>query len=405
MIDDEGFLNFNRIKPFAWQKKNGSNTWSNQKIYTAIFILIWISSLVFAYGAGTAWGPTRLATALSSTSSKDRGSKIAKVAMLWGDNNPPYERAIASHQRHADRWGEDFHISRYNGTCGYWNKLIYLLSLFAQEFARPDPSLRTEWLMFVDADTIVLNENIPSSIFLPPAGPQFEHIHFIAGRDQNGLNIGVFLMRVNPWSMKLLVESLAYRLCNNDIDLGRNAEQLAMALTFNKTSAGPMGTNFKDHVAYVPRWWFNTYDVYHEGEEPLDFFGKDAKVNHTFQGERGDFIVHFPGRQDEEKAVFMTDWEDFIEGRDNGTWAMPLEETRYPREIGAFWDRYKKAVDVMRAGEKAEGKHAGSAWGLVKAVDRLRISLAEEADNEEVMDMRVDDVEKELKAVKKGGRL
>lgn len=49
---------------------------------------------------------------------------------------------------------------------------------------------------YFDSDSIIMNEEIPLEIFEPPS--DFDHINWIAGKDWNGLNAGVFLLRVCP---------------------------------------------------------------------------------------------------------------------------------------------------------------------------------------------------------------
>lgn len=72
--------------------------------------------------------------------------RIAKVSMLYGKHNHLYERALRSHQRHAERWGYRSHILRQDITAGFWNKPTYLLGLVIQELAKP-PQDRLEWLV------------------------------------------------------------------------------------------------------------------------------------------------------------------------------------------------------------------------------------------------------------------
>jgi hypothetical protein len=59
-----------------------------------------------------------------------------------------------------------------------------------------------------DADTVVMNPNIPIELFLPPV--DFPDIHVIFSKDWNGLNNGVFPIRVHPWSVELLSAVIAY---------------------------------------------------------------------------------------------------------------------------------------------------------------------------------------------------
>jgi ABC-type dipeptide/oligopeptide/nickel transport system permease component len=74
--------------------------------------------------------------------------RIAKVSMLYGNPNPLYERALQSHERHAQRWGYPMYVLEQDISEGFWNKPSYVLSLVIQELAKP-PGKRCEWLMSV----------------------------------------------------------------------------------------------------------------------------------------------------------------------------------------------------------------------------------------------------------------
>jgi hypothetical protein len=62
--------------------------------------------------------------------------------------NPIYQRALESHERHAQRWGGSMKVLRQDVVGGLWNKPAYLLSLVLQELEKP-PAEQVKWLMFV----------------------------------------------------------------------------------------------------------------------------------------------------------------------------------------------------------------------------------------------------------------
>jgi hypothetical protein len=66
--------------------------------------------------------------------------------MLYGKPQAIFQRAIASHERHAALHGNPVHILRNDMQEGYWNKPAYLLSIILRELEK-DPGDRTEWLM------------------------------------------------------------------------------------------------------------------------------------------------------------------------------------------------------------------------------------------------------------------
>lgn len=72
---------------------------------------------------------------------------VAKVSVLYGEENENYERAVASHERHARLHNYPLHVLRGAVADGYWNKELYLLSILIQELGKPT-SERVEWLMY-----------------------------------------------------------------------------------------------------------------------------------------------------------------------------------------------------------------------------------------------------------------
>jgi hypothetical protein len=86
--------------------------------------------------------------AVVESGSNNTKRRIAKVSMLYGSPNPLYERALKSHERHAQRWGYPMMVLQRDIMGGYWNKPSYLLSLVLRELAKV-PSEQIEWLMFV----------------------------------------------------------------------------------------------------------------------------------------------------------------------------------------------------------------------------------------------------------------
>lgn len=74
------------------------------------------------------------------------GPRIAKACMLYGSQNPLYERAVRSHQLHNELHNYPMHVLRHEITGGFWNKPSYLLSLVVNELAKA-PEERAEWIM------------------------------------------------------------------------------------------------------------------------------------------------------------------------------------------------------------------------------------------------------------------
>ncbi|KAG9571148.1 glycosyltransferase family 34 protein, partial [Aureobasidium melanogenum] len=318
--------------------------------------------------------------------------RIAKVSMLYG-NNKLYERALESHTRHGEKWGYPTYIKRQNEYCGYWNKPTFMIQQVAQELAKPERE-RAEWLMWVDADSIILNPNIPADIFLPPR--EFSHINIVAARDIQGLNTGIFFVRVHPWTISMFVDGMAFPLCNPRVELGNDADQAAMARTVEKSSGGPDGYGFKRGIVYLPRKMFNSYELpgyLRDGRTDVlrNFTGFVAP--HAFEGQKGDFLVHLPGLFGDREPL-MSDWLDMVENRQDD-WAIPLEETTYLKDTQAFWKLYGEAVTTIKEALNRETIEKD----MRDAVGQLRDALSEEADNSNRIIEYMNDLKKLLHPV------
>lgn len=55
-----------------------------------------------------------------------------------------------------------------------------------------------------------MNPQISLDTFIPPS-PEFDNVNLLMTYDRHGLNNGVFLIKINDWSAKLLTSVLAFR--------------------------------------------------------------------------------------------------------------------------------------------------------------------------------------------------
>jgi galactosyl transferase GMA12/MNN10 family len=287
------------------------------------------------------------------TTSLAQPPQIAVMSMLYGDRNTLYERAIKSHERHAARHGLPIHILRNNVADGFWNKPSYILSLLIAELAK-NPEERATWLQWVDGDSIIIDPELKSEMFLPP--PDFDHINYLVAKDQNGMNTGIFFLRVCDWSIKFMAKALAYPLFRPDIDLGRSADQVAMELVANETE-------YRDATLYQPRIWYNTYEFHH-----------------GYEGEAGRMLVHFPGLE-EDRWEHMEKWLDIVEGPKAAEWMLPLEQTAYPAEINRFWAELREARKAVRSAEWFIGDKPHVPSDVTTAYERVKMLMQYGTDN------------------------
>ena len=215
---------------------------------------------------------------------------------------------------------------------------------------------------FFDSDTIILNPNIPWSLFLPP--PDFSNVYFIGTRDWgggSGFNAGVFFIRVNEWSVKLLTEVSALPDLQPDVPLGYNAEQAAFKWVLRKTG-------YPEHVLYQPIEWFNGFEDSHGILPPV---------------QDGDMLVHFAGLKDK-KPEAMQKWLDRLDSAPYEL-QIPLEKTDYPANVDAYWMRLRDArIMMQKAYDWMDGNHTDghhTTQTLLTAQKKLEQAILDEADN------------------------
>lgn len=160
-------------------------------------------------------------------------STLGKVTASFGPRVPVYDAAIASHRLHNERFGYPHFILRQRMLPGLWTKHACLFTVIGSELAKPEGQ-RLEWLFWHDRDVVLMNPNIPLDVFLPPSDGSgegghggFEHINAIVTRDRNGLNNGVFFVRVSEWSLKMFASALSVREYERGVEL-KYSEQSGM---------------------------------------------------------------------------------------------------------------------------------------------------------------------------------
>lgn len=243
---------------------------------------------------------------------------------LHDEYDPVFERAIKSHIKHGEAWGYPTHVLRYSmfdGTSQY-NKISYLQMLLLNEMAKPYGQ-RAGWIVWFDADTIILNPMVPWTTFLPPT--KFPNIHLVASKNWDGFNSGVFFLRVHEWSVKMLADAQALPSLRPEITI-QWADQGAMLESFSRPQ-------FRDAVVFQPMHWYNEFQL-------QESMVKDRPNVHP-----GDMLIHFAGLA-KDKRQFMGPWLDKVENVAD-QWTVPLEDTNYVRDVERYWDTYGHAKDML----------------------------------------------------------
>ncbi|KAI9678820.1 MAG: hypothetical protein M1817_005879 [Caeruleum heppii] len=252
---------------------------------------------------------------------------LAKVTILFGDV-PTYERAVKTHEVQNTMYGYPINILRHGILDDVWTKPAYILALLLEQLAKPVEE-RLKWLFWFDADTVMMNPSIPIEAFLPPE--ELPDIHLLVTNDFNGLNNGVFPIRVHPWSVELMSAVIASRVYAPEADYTFR-DQSALSDVLKRP-------RFRQNVAYVPQRWFNAYDGGNSLTDKIE----------PYQIRRGDMLVHFAGLGNrEERMKYHMD----IAEQHLPDWELDLFHTSYPSELREFWA--KKYADVQEEKSKLD---------------------------------------------------
>jgi hypothetical protein len=291
----------------------------------------------------------------------DPPARLATLTAQFGDPQPIYQRALGSHVLQSAVQQTPLHVLRAKIVDDLWNKPAFILELLLVEMSKPEDK-RLEWIFWADRDTVLLDACRSPLSFLPapgatrnlwlgpngttttdPDGSDYfrpwnpvDSIHLLATQDWNGLNNGIFLLRVNRWAIDLFTGILALRYYRPGVDLPFT-EQSAMEILIKEAQ-------FKDNVVWTPQWWFNAYPRPFEDFSPLraDSLAQKAEELHA---RRGDFLVHFAGRGDREEA--MTPWLEKAESAMTD-WALEMPERRLDAEIADFWQKWRVSKGYVK---------------------------------------------------------
>lgn len=268
--------------------------------------------------------------------------RLGKVTIMFYGNGF-WERCIKTHEQHNKANGYRLHVLRQHLMDDVWSKPAYILSLLLRELSKPE-SERLEWLLWVDADTVILNPYIPIETFLPPPGTEFDDVHLMYSNDWNGLNNGVFPIRVNQWAANLFAAIMAYRHFKPEDPL-QFRDQSAMAALMQEPEFAP-------HVVQAPQRWFNAYQ------------GEHNETLQPFQIRRGDLLVHFAGvpAREERMQYWLERAEQHLDD-----WEIPVKSTSYLQEAKDFWNEQR---DLRKNKKESLAEAKTKAGNLLAQIDQ-----------------------------------
>ena len=129
-----------------------------------------------------------------------------------------------------------------------------------------------DWLMWIDADAMVMNHRIKIEDLIAKCSPE---ANLIISSDLHGLNAGVFIIRNCLWS-KVLLSAVEDK--KDEYLSHKYPEQEAMDSVISEIGN-------KERVAYLPQWLLNQF---------------------WLQWIPGDFIIHHSGGSVEDKVAGLT---------------------------------------------------------------------------------------------------
>jgi hypothetical protein len=263
-------------------------------------------------------------------------ARIATVTAHFGKPEKQYREAFETHLLHSLIHGTEVRVMCDPMVDKLWNKPAFILNLLMREMLKPEKE-RLEWIQWVDRDTLILDQCRPISSFLPPEKARFgpwwrrgdneqQHknaTHLLVNNDHNGLNNGVFLLRVNNWAIDLFTAILAFRHYKPEVDLPFT-EQSAMEHVLRDE-------RFKDQARYIPQHWFNGYE--HGGSKQFEE-REDVDLRETYWVRRGDYLVHFAGHSKRKEAI--KEWNGML-GNLSDVWETGRVLRDVSGEISEFW--------------------------------------------------------------------
>jgi mannan polymerase II complex MNN10 subunit len=260
--------------------------------------------------------------------------RVGTVTAHFGGQHDFQRKALTTHLLHSLIHGTDVHVLCDPIIDDLWNKPAFLLNLLMREMLKPQEE-RLHWIMWVDRDTLILDQCRPMSSFLPPEpspadseawweDPKSSNTtHLLITNDFNGLNNGVFFVRVNRWAVEFFTAILAFRHFRPEVEL-KWTEQSAMEEVIKHPK-------FSMQVQTVPQYWFNgyAYKSAHDFKERVDENGLEEE-----SVRRGDYLVHFAGHPTKREAI--NGWTNMLEDLPD-VWEQKTTIRDIAGEVGEFW--------------------------------------------------------------------
>jgi hypothetical protein len=149
---------------------------------------------------------------------------------------------------------------------------------------------------------------------------------------------------------------MAVPLIDPAAELGTAMDSNAMAFILNETE-------FSAGAIYMPRHWLNA-----------------RHMANGFEGTKGSLLAEFPPDLAGDRWKQMSICLEDVAAR---KWEVPMEETRYPREIQAFWVRAERSIETLYSAKNiTRSSKEEPSMALVEAVERLEEIVLWELDTD-----------------------
>lgn len=222
------------------------------------------------------------------------------VPTLWKSNSKP-KMAIVSlfNERHKDladftwtnkvRYAEKHSYlavaktENFSQDQVHFDKFVHILDVMK---THPD----VDWVWWLDNDAMITNFDIKIEDLIDT------DYHVIMPTDIAALNTGSFIVRnsteAREWLEFLLSKKREYK------DDKKWFEQQAVIDFYPK---------FQELFKLVPQQWLNSYDYKMYGVDGIDLLGQDG------QWYPGDFVIHWPGLQNEVRVKLAQHYQQFVQ--------------------------------------------------------------------------------------------
>ena len=228
---------------------------------------------------------------LTSLTDQKAPSLIQRI-MRWRNFDGILHLTRPNKLAYAKKYG--YHL--YDGSDYYdpsrppaWSKIRAVQALFDDNHMDQQPC---DWVLWMDADTVIMNSNVRIEDFLP-ADPTKDLI--VVSDKGGGYNSGVFLFRNSLWSKQFLDEwwNMNDFVRPPGLSLsGDNAALKALLRTMEERNI------FHDHVLTPPRCTINSFAHFLTLGESIDIMDHLTEQPWYYSTEfyhKGDFIAHIPG--------------------------------------------------------------------------------------------------------------